>query len=388
MVFAGTFSGNIDTFYSKRDHSVMTKKILGFISLFAVFNFLDYRSLGDIFRQGKFRYMFLSLVPLTFFYIKDKLHWTLAFFASYMLFSWVIHDYQISGIMSLTITFGVMTFTAFMLTIEKEMLAELMIFFGSFQAIFALLQWHFGHFLFTPKEEWGLYLTTGTYGHNTILGPFLACCLAPALWKGQWIWAVLITFICVISKSTMTAGSVAAVYLIFLWSKTSFKMAFYVGLTGIVLLAIGYKLSGGGHVTDRVGDNFYAFNGRFTFWKAAWKAFLEHPIFGGGIGSWVSTYTMKYIGNYQDTLVLQVHNDYLEYLVEYGSAPFIVLAGGLVEFIRGFRPTWHHAVCVAVMVDALGNFPFQIVPIALLFCVCLVHSMVDSDKILNIHGGF
>lgn len=365
----------------------MVKKWLIWISAFFIFNVYDYKNLGDIFRQGHIRWIFVVLCPLIFSEIKERLHWTLGFYAAYALFSWTINDYPIAGIMSLVVTFGVIAMTTLLIKLDVDVLACMLISFGVFQAIVALGQWFGVHVLFVPNESWGQFLPVGTYGHNTILGPFLTGCLAPALWKRKYLFAALITFVCIISKSTMTIGSLTVVYLLFIWYKTSFKVTLALAFLGIVSLVSGYFLSGGGGLGDRTGGDFYAFNGRAQFWRAGWNAFKEAPYFGGGIGSWVGKYTLKYIGVYQDTLVLQLHNDYLEYLVEYGAVPFTILFGGLVEFIYSFRPTWYHAVCCAILVDAAGNFPFQIASISLLFCVCLVHSMGDHEKIMIQHGG-
>lgn len=349
-----------------------------FFALFAVFNFFDYHNLGDIFRQGKYRWMFFALAPITFFWVKEKLHWTIGFYAAYLLLSFVMWDYPIVGVMSILLGFGVIFFSAFMVTLEEDFIAKLLVVSGTFQAMVAILQWQGIHFLFQPAEAWGLNLTTGTYGHNTILGPFLACCLAPALWKKQWVPALFMTFACAISKSTMTIGSLAAIYMIYLWYRTSFNVAFYLALMSALALAVGFMLT---PVEHHEGDYFYSMNGRAMFWGAGWKAFLEAPFFGGGPGSWVGKYTEKYIGTYQRTMrVWQLHNDYLEYLVEYGAVPFAILFAGLVVFIKKFKPTWTHAVCAALLVNALGNFPFQIVPLALLFIVCFVYSNRANKK--------
>lgn len=105
---------------------------------------------------------------------------------------------------------------------------------------------------------------------------------------------------------------------------------------------------------------------------------MEHPFFGSGVGSWATHYMPKYaldlVKAFGDTIPLQMHCDPLDFLIEYGAVSALIMLACIVRFIVNFRPNWTSAVCVAILVNSLGNFPLCLVNIAVIFVVCWAFS--------------
>lgn len=86
---------------------------------------------------------------------------------------------------------------------------------------------------------------------------------------------------------------------------------------------------------------------RLTLWNAAWDRFMEHPVFGGGIGYSFNAYLKEQVaeGNYHPSIVSQTmpHNVFLDTLALQGLVGIAGLSGiwgalGLV-FSRAVRET-------------------------------------------------
>lgn len=346
-------------------------KIFLALSLFLIICGIDYVVLEDIFRDGKYRYMLFALVPVAYIFFKRHLHWAPALFFSMMLFQWVLRSYTIMGGFKVILVLATLSFAAVLAKQDPSSLGKMLIFPGVLQASYAILQKLNVHLLFTPNEVWAKTMASGTMGHETILGPMLVCCLAPALWYRYRISAALMVTAIICTGSTMGVLSMVAVLLTFLWHKTSFKTAFSCGLIFCSLLIALYFVP-----WARVENNdFYSITGRGPVWASAWRGFQQHWFFGGGPGYWMGTWMPRDLGVLGSMHVaLQVHCDPLELLVEYGLVTFLPLLWALWRFCNSFRPTWHHAVVAGILVNSLGNFPMQIVPIALIFIVAWVYS--------------
>lgn len=346
------------------------RKYLPAIGLFLALNWLDYANLGDIFRHGKIRYLALMLVPLIFTHLKPKLSWAPALFASLALFSWTIHDFPLQANFQLLQIFGVMFAASYLVGKGADWFGNLLCLSGAFQAVVALLQVCGIHIFFTPALMEDMHTPVGFSGHESVLGAFLVACLPAALWRG-WFYAAFLMIVAILATcSAMAWGSLGAIATIFIWHLAGFRSACALAFLGLALLGLAELLF--------PGNALMSFHGRFFIWPFGFRAIREHPLFGSGLGGWRAIYIPRFkdeiLAVFHYHLPVQLHCDYLDFIVEYGllgSAAFLCAIG---QFIRNFRPTWHHAACAAVLVNSLGNFSLCLVNTALIFVVCWAHS--------------
>ncbi len=83
--------------------------------------------------------------------------------------------------------------------------------------------------------------------------------------------------------------------------------------------------------TEKWGELPDNVQGRLLLWQASWDIFLDHPWFGIGPGSYryaIQTY-MPYDTYRQIGPVIYAHQDYLQFLIEYGSITTALLGAGL-----------------------------------------------------------
>ena len=67
--------------------------------------------------------------------------------------------------------------------------------------------------------------------------------------------------------------------------------------------------------------------GRFDIWQDAWQRFLEHPIFGTGLGQ------LTGVTSFTDTSI-PIHNGYLDILLSIGLFGSVAVVMGLIGFAR------------------------------------------------------
>ena len=350
------------------------------VGLFASLNFMDYGNTPDPFRDGKIRYLMLTLVPGSFCFFRKRLTFGPAYFAALALFGFTVRDFMLFSTMPIILIFAVMGAAVACVELGKDTFARLLVAGGVFQAALALLQVCGIHILTgAPVIPEALHKPFGLWGHETVLGPFLVSCLAAALWRERWVSSLLILVAILSTVSTMTYAALGAVLALFIWHRSSFFYAFLACLLGAIALGVGFLIAPDHPVLS--------VNGRGVIWKYVWEALKAKPVWGYGPGAWAAKIMPTYYKQYAvelRTLPLNMHMDYLEFLVAYGvvGAVPMAAAGGL--FLRNFRPTWTHAVCVGLLVNALGNFPFCLPPLALIFVVCWAHSMrrdiLDGNK--------
>lgn len=312
-------------------------------------------------------------------------------FPALTLLSWVLVDYRwrpivmpilggasilkgiidITGAFSFILTFAIFSFACFLLTYPKEFIAKVLIYIGFLQAIIGNLQAYNIHLIFEPEEEWARHVASGLTGHPTVFAIFMCCCLAPALWNRQYLIAGTMALSIVNANSSMGFASLGVVIWFFIWHVAKLRIALATLLTAALTTAGLYFFY--------PEWGIWGITGRQVVWGFGVKAVENAPYFGSGYGSWIQQYLPRYVDaildQYKSHIPFQLHSDYLEVLVEFGVFGVGLLAFPLVQFLLKLRPTWHHAVCAAVLVNALANFPFQIVPIALIFIVSFVYSM-------------
>lgn len=100
------------------------------------------------------------------------------------------------------------------------------------------------------------------------------------------------------------------------------------GLLIMCILGVGYWA-----MPDQMKERFdvagsqddYTSYTRETRWKAAYETFSEHPIFGVGIGSWVSYYSSHYPREIGSEGWGLVHNSFLEVMAEQGGIGLVLM---------------------------------------------------------------
>ncbi len=331
--------------------------------------------MGDIFRQGKIRWMFFMLIPIIFNFLRRELSFGPAFFAAWAFFSWIIHDYQYWGCFPILCIAGVMLLSVCVVRAGKDDFARALIVSGTFQACLALLQVCGVNPFFRVVAE-AAHKAIGFWGHPTVLGVFLAAAICPALWRGCYYAAGLMALTIMATGSSMSNGTLAVVALLFLWHKASFRAAAALACMGILGLL-------GAHIFYPA-NTWMDVDGRWFIWSFGLRALAEHPLFGSGPGAWAGHYIPLYqkeiLAQFLYHVPQQLHCDYLDFLVEYGKVAFCILGLAFIQFVRNFRPTWHHAVCAALLVNATANFPLCLPVMAVIFIVCLAHSNGVQSK--------
>jgi O-antigen ligase len=108
-----------------------------------------------------------------------------------------------------------------------------------------------------------------------------------------------------------------------------------VGLAAIALIAwMGAGKAIERFSTMRAGDVLLA--RRTTMFRGAWHVFLDHPIQGSGLGTFVAVYP-RYETGYDGKVVDHAHNDYVEILAETGILGGLCCAAFLWILFREAR---------------------------------------------------
>lgn len=276
---------------------------------------------------------------------------------------WVLRDYPAHGTEHL-VNVAAALFVASLVKRDPRTPAVLA-YLGAAQAIWGLgefLGWNFWGY----EDPEALNMPTGFYGQQTILGAFLVATLAPALFTGRRLCALLIILCALATRSTMTAAGCGAITLLWLWREYGKRTFLATGLLAVLALGVFY-------LQDPTNP-LLSHGGRLGFWQIGWEYHQMKPLFGWGPGSWAPMApTAPPIGLRVESL----HNEYLEFLVEYGWVGLALLCVNLLAFARGFRLTWHHALCVGLMVNALGNFPLHIASLGTIFLTGWLLSVRD-----------
>lgn len=360
-------------------------KWLAAILVFLCVNGVDYKNLGDRFDDGKIRWAMFASVPTAFLYLRKKLHWAPAFIAALSLFSYTWHDYKASHdtVLPVVQIFACLGTAIFALHLGETVIRNVLIASGVFQSAVVYLHaagiFPFFHPL-PPGAGWNM--TVGTIGQSTVLGPLLVCALAAALYSKAWVWSAVMLPAIALVNSTLTYACLVGLGLFYL---AGFYGPFVIGLLPVLaasLLGLYYFFP---DMTLPHGKPLFHADGRLFMWSYGVSAIKENLWFGSGIGAWEQTYLPRYAGSILQVfgfhLPKALHNDYLDFIVEYGLVPFLVILGALVEFILSLRPTWHHAVCLILLIDALGSFPASQMFLAMIFVVSWSLSLQQPEGV-------
>lgn len=227
---------------------------------------------------------------------------------------------------------------------------------------------------------WGLKFQPGIderpplafFGQHTKLGSFLAM-VAPLCLVLRWYpAAAFIAFIALLTGSSFTFLAMISGFLVWLRYVRGRRL-----VLGIVFL--GFLSVGTLYLVRPTAQVFFP-HGRFQAWADLLKGHQEAPILGYGPGSFRLLFPSKHEsqGSWERNggHFAQAHNDYLQVLYEAGryGASFLLVVLGFIAW--AYWKTWWCAywlylenrtvmaqvVLAPILVNALGNFPWQMSP--------------------------
>ena len=243
-------------------------------------------------------------------------------------------------------------------------------------------------------------LPIGMMGQTTKHGALLAIAFGIAIGLRQTLAAVLFLVVAVLTRSSFTLLSlygVVVVYARYLSNgKERVKGLLGLGLVGGVLVAVFVP-------------TLLESNGRFDVWWAALKGWWNGPRWlGFGPGSFEAIYPQsfqpKYLRAYGD--FIQAHNDYVQFMFEFGALAIVtILAGAGFLGHHAWEHWWKNSDqprvvvasqfgLVAILLNAIGNFPFQLAPhflLGVIFLAVLMHrnrgGTIRYESFKDLHGG-
>lgn len=111
--------------------------------------------------------------------------------------------------------------------------------------------------------------------------------------------------------------------------------------------------------------------GRTLFWQNIVPMVRDFPLFGTGLGTFVSVYPAYETSAGLGMLLDHAHNDYLELAVETGVVGLLLLAGGIVWMLIQIFRMWRARRSLEIKGLAMGGFVSCI--------VMLIHSFTDFN---------
>lgn len=244
--------------------------------------------------------------------------------------------------------------------------------FSCFMAVFQILDLDFV-FQYAPNiEPHDRILPIAFFGQTTKFGAFLALSLGIALSFRRYPEALILLFTGIFTNSSMTFLSLIAALLVGLKERVGRDVT-----RAIILLGLGGALIA--YLIKPDAGIFWS-NGRWPIWEATLTAWIENRFFFGfGPGSFMAIFAkvfqpdkIKY-GEF-----IWAHNDYFQVLFEYGLVGGLVLLLVLFFLLRHYFKYWWEydflyrergeslkaceALLATLLVNAFGNFPFQLQP--------------------------
>ena len=311
---------------------------------------------GDFIRSGQERSLLFIASIMSFLCLKPVVGRAVAAMFSYAGVMWMLRDYPVHGLQHL-LFFLSATVVAYFLARERS-LDKILTYLGVFQACIGIAEWS-GINLWGYANGWEQGKPTGTFGHETMLGCFLAATLAPALFSRRYAASGVILACALMTGSTMTLVSVVTVLLLFMTKEFGARSA------AVVLAGLG--IAAGLFFFINPESTWFSSTYRTVFWQMGVEQFWKHPIFGSGPGYWLDNAPIVY-----GRRVTHLHNEFLELVVEYGAIGGVFGLSAILGWLWRFRLTWDYVFCAAILVNCIGNFPLHIAGIAPLFLMAWV----------------
>lgn len=233
------------------------------------------------------------------------------------------------------------------------------------------------------------------FGQHTLYGPFAVACFASALFSGRYFRSLLLFIPIFLVSTSFTYLSLAAVFALYGIRLFGKKAALSYLMAGIVASVALYKVW-----PDRMEYNFLNDNGRFRVWELVMHVANRHPVMGHGAASFrvifpiLQAKELREANLIQDSIqseenriffrecdfvrnqwgiFMHPHNEALSVYFEFGLIGLIAAAWWLYTFFSSWwrlpdePQNWALlAIMAAMLVNALGNFPFHLIPQALL----------------------
>lgn len=254
------------------------------------------------------------------------------------------------------------------------------------------------------------------FGQHTLYGPFCVACAAPALFRGRFLKALLIASPIPLIDASFTylaAGVVIGIYLIFRHGRVAFLTLSLLGAAGAAF-TLPVLFSERRVEIEPLNDN-----GRFALWGIVWQIAKVHPFVGYGFSAFpqqfqffqskelreangvkdesLSPHAREIVARAAELkrrsgIFASAHNEFLQVFYEFGLVGLALIAGLLLVFWFSFLYSpraledWILlAVFVSFLANALGNFPFHLIPQALIPLWCFV-AMTTRGKRGNLEA--
>jgi O-antigen ligase len=266
----------------------------------------------------------------------------------------------------------------------------------------------------------GFFLVLGEFSWpndtsvNRVRGPFIYPNHAAAFWtallplalvlaRGQkqiapWFCVAIIALSILFSASRGGILVACVVVLPFAWSLLPQKKRWWWASGGVSVIAGWLWFIGISDVITRFeqlrGEDGVTLNGRLTIWENAWPIIHSAGALGSGAGTTTEAYRRAGDTYFTDVIVNHLHNDALQWWLEYGWIGIICLVAVLLWlgfYLVRNRPTtnsvalsWRAAGCglVALVLHSVGDFiwhsPALILIGCLLLVICLQLSVPDT----------
>ncbi len=230
---------------------------------------------------------------------------------------------------------------------------------GVLESVLATLQWTGLPYFTAPG------LVTGTIGHRTGLGMYLAFLLPLGFLTDWGVWLAACYLVGLLLARSAVAWAAALVGMLVLAPRASWVLLPCVVL-GVILRAGKWRH---GRLRWRhLGDSWRA---RWTLWRVAlrrtqpWPAWLiGHGVFSFAVDArlWIGN---KETGTAQlSEAYYEAHNDYIEFTYEHGALGCAAMLGWLASLTPAFA--WRDPVtgaAAAIGVAMLGQFPLRVAPV-------------------------
>lgn len=266
----------------------------------------------------------------------------------------------------------------------KKTLLQIWVGLGWLQTLLVLLQATGFDPFFLLTGRYGTWRIYGTIGNPNLVASFLV----PLFFLTQWPLLVpnkrirSLASVAMVLAVILTGSRVNALILVLglliqqiLFnqkrdlSKTSiWRWSLYIGIL-LSTLSIGTMM----------GKGFTSIGGRLFFWKSSWELIKNQPLIGYGLNHFQGVYPQGAVllASKQGAplaLPSHAHNDYLEFAVELGLIPPLIL---ILSALWAIRVAWsygytHHSLALGAMVlYGVWDSSLHTTPTALLFWILL-----------------
>lgn len=344
----------------------------------------DWVRIGDWQRSGKVLAGVAGISLMAAVYTCKRFHWTVGAFLGFVLLRWVSLRMPTTSLAEVTLIAGCIFAAVFIFQEDrKNLLGNCLAIDGFLQGALGLLE-VMGVFPFFEIRQSAVWPPMAALGHPTILGPYLVCCLAfvptafhfldrwPTARDSAQVAAAAMILACIMwTQSTMTMVSLAVLAVI--------GAGFYFGTRAMFALGAGLAVLGGCII--KLYPSAGSTTGRWPEWAWAWD---QLTLLGYGPGTWfhVALQRFKEEGASGRPVFVQLHNDWLQGVFEFGWIGMLPLFIGLIVvstitlravLLRRRELFPYAATFFSLAANALGNFPIHTMPMGALLAISAIY---------------